>query len=200
MIDTFYLRIEFTGKSEWSINLPFLCTQCGVCCTLEDLLTAGRINARAEEHPEVHAKMKTITEVLGRIWEANEAKYDDYIMHNLCPFLVNKTCSIYEIRPDGCKLFPKTFFGMQSQDCTPLSRFKRLSAALRKGRSCREVYYFTGKASGSAKSDENPKPAKFTEKQYQACIANLRKAGITNDELKLFNDFNGQSKSVQPRS
>ena len=196
MVDTFYLHLEFTGKNgDWSINLPFLCNKCGVCCTLDDFLIAGKINAKPEEHPEVHAKMKNLCEELGRIWEADEAKYDDYTMHTSCPFLVNNACSIYEMRPDGCRLFPKTAFGMQTQDCEPLTRFKQMRAALKKGRPCTENYYFTRKTPGSTECDEPIKPAKFTQKQYQNCITKLHQAGVTNDELTLFNYFNRQNKT-----
>ena len=196
MVDTFYLHLEFTNKNgAWSINLPFLCNKCGVCCTLEDFLTAGEINAKPQEHPQVHAKIKALFEALGRMWEADEAKYDEYIMHNPCPFLVDNSCSIYEIRPDGCRLFPQTAFGMQTQDCESLNRFKKMRTALKKGKTNTEIYHFTGKTQGSAKCDGVVTPAKFTEKQYQTCIVKLRQAGMTDDELALFNYFNGQNKS-----
>ncbi|MCL4430158.1 MAG: YkgJ family cysteine cluster protein [Chloroflexi bacterium] len=194
MVDTFYLHLEFSGKNGgWSINLPFLCNKCGVCCTLEDFLTAGEINAKPQEQPEVHAQAKALFEALGKMWEADEAKYDQYIMQNPCPFLVDKSCSIYEIRPDGCRLFPKTAFGMQTQDCEPLKRFKKMRTALKKGRTAKETYHFTGA------NQEPIKPTKFTEKQYQTCINKLRQAGVTDDELALFNYFNGQNKSCVHR-
>ncbi len=196
MVDTFYLHLEFTNKKgTWSLNLPFLCNQCGVCCTLDDFLTAGEITAKPQEHPEVHAKIKALFEALGGIFEADEAKYDQYIMHTPCPFLEDKSCSIYEIRPDGCRLFPKTAFGMQTQDCESLNRFKKMRATLKQGRTSKETYYFTGKTLGSAKCDAPIKPAKSTEKQYQTCINKLRKAGMTDDELALLNFFNGMNES-----
>jgi Fe-S-cluster containining protein len=194
MVDTFYLHLEFKGKNCWSINLPFLCNKCGVCCTLDDFLTAGEINSKPEEHSAVHAKMKALTEEIGKMWEADEAKYDDYIMHTPCPFLVNNACSIYEIRPDGCRLFPKTAFGMLTEDCEALNRFKRMRAALKKGRPNTETYHFTGASQGTTASTEPIKPSKFTQKQYQTCIVKLRQAEITDDELALFNYFNGQNK------
>ena len=192
MVETFYLHLDFTDKNDgWSINLPFLCNKCGICCTLEDFLTAGEINANPQEQPEVHAKVKALFEMLGVIWEADEAKYDQYVMENPCPFLVDKSCYIYEIRPDGCRLFPKTAFGMQSVDCEPLSRFKKMRTALRKGRTCREKYYFAGKTQGACCS-QPIKPVKFNEKQYHACVVKLRQVGMTDDELALFNFFNGK--------
>jgi Fe-S-cluster containining protein len=196
MVDTFYLHLEFTNKKgDWSINLPFLCTKCGICCTLDDFLTAGEINAKPQEPPEVHAKVKALFEALGGMWEADESKYDKYIMHTPCPFLVDNSCSIYEIRPDGCRLFPKTAFGMQTQDCESLNRFKKIRAALKKGSPSKEKYYFIGKTLGLTECSQVIKPAKFTEKQYQTCLSKLRQVGVTDDELALFNSFNGQNKS-----
>jgi Fe-S-cluster containining protein len=185
LVDSFYLHLEFKTKSgEWSINLPFLCNKCGVCCTLDDFLTAGEIKAKAQEQPEVHAKLKALYDELGKLLEAGEAEYDDYTMHNPCPFLCNKTCMIYQIRPEGCRQFPNTAFGMQTQDCVPLTRFKKQRSALKKGRASKETYYFTGECG------EPVKASKFTEKQYQNCISKLRQAGITDEELTLFHQLN----------
>jgi len=190
MVDTFYLHLEFAGKYRgWSVDLPFLCSKCGVCCTLDDFLTAGEINSKLPKHPEVQAKLKGLFEALGVIFEEDEAKYDLYITHHACPFLVEKACSIYEIRPEGCRQFPNTKFGMQTQDCEALYRFKRQRTALRKGRKTKETYHFT------SKTHEVIKPARLTEKQYQICITKLCQAGITDEELALFKIFNRQKKS-----
>ncbi len=190
MVDTFFLRLEFAGKEGgWSVNLPFLCTRCGVCCTLDDFLTAGEINATTKEHPQVHAKLKTLFNELGKMWEADEAKYDSYTMHTPCPFLVDNSCSIYEIRPGGCRLYPKTAFGMQTKDCPALTRFKKQRLALKGGRTCKESYHFVGTAD-SNKNEEAVEAAVLTEKQFQACVAKLQSAGATDEELKLFNDLN----------
>lgn len=192
MVDAFYLHLEFSSKNGgWSINLPFVCNRCGVCCTLNDFLTAGPINAKTEEHAEIHAKMKALFEELGTMWAADEANYDDYTMHAPCPFLLNNACSIYEIRPDGCQTYPKTAFGMQTPDCPALTRFKKQRSALKKGKTCKETYRFIGKTPGSIKYAKAIKPAKFTEKQYQACIIKLGRVGVTAQELTLFNYLNG---------
>ena len=189
MVDTFYLHLEFTIKTGgWSINLPFLCNKCGVCCTLDDFLTAGEINAKPEERPEVHTKIKALFDALGEIFEADEEKYDKYIQQTPCPFLDDKSCSIYEIRPTGCRLFPNTAFGMLTQNCEPLNRFKKMRAVLKKGRTSKEKYCFTGTNQAPIKSTE------FTEKQYLACLNKLRREGITEDELSFFHIFNRQNK------
>jgi len=190
MVDTFYLHLEFADKyGGWTVDLPFLCSKCGVCCTLDDFLTAGEITSKLQEHPEVHAKLKGLFDALGVIFEEDEAKYDRYITHHACPFLVEKSCSIYEIRPEGCKQFPNTKFGMQTQDCEALNRFKRQRIALRKGRKTKETYHFT------IKDKEIINSAQLTEKQYQICMTKLCQAGITDEELALFKIFNRQKKS-----
>jgi Fe-S-cluster containining protein len=190
MVETFYVHLEFASKNGgWSIGLPFLCSKCGVCCTLDDFLTAGEITCKPEEHPEVHAKIRALFEALGVIFEEDEAKYDRYITHQACPFLVEKSCSIYEIRPEGCRQFPNTKFGMQTQDCEALNRFQKQCKVLRKGRKTKETFHFT------SQPQEIIMPAKLTENQYQTCIRKLLQAGITDDELALFKIFNRQKKS-----
>ncbi len=186
MVETFYSHLEFNTKSGgWSINLPFLCDKCGVCCTLDDFLTAGELKTKPE-NPNAQAKAKTLYEELGKRWEADEAKYDNYITHSPCPFLSGKTCSIYEIRPEGCRQFPNTTFGMLTQDCEALTRFKKQCTALNRGRAAKKTYRST---------KEPIKNTKLTEARYQDCIAKLRKAGITKDELSLLDALNGRIKS-----
>ena len=185
MVDTFYVNLEFTCKTgNWSINLPFLCNQCGICCTLDDFLTAGEVTATPIEKPEIHVKLKALYDELGKMWETNQVQYDEYIMRTPCPFLTKKSCSIYPIRPEGCRQYPNTKFGMQTQDCQALTRFKHQRAALKRGRATsKETMLFAGQRTKVVK-------AKVTEKQLQSCIAKLRSAGITDSELELFGLFN----------
>ena len=185
MIDTTYVHIEFKSKDGvWSINLPFLCNQCGVCCTLEDFLTAGKVKINPQEKPQLYAKLKSLYGEVGKRWEKDEAEYDQYIIHTPCPFLKRKKCSIYPVRPDGCRQFPNTPFGLQSEDCEPLNRFKQQTKALCRGRKAKRTFHFT--------TDDLKQP-KFSENQYQQCIAKLRKSGITDEELKLFELLNAAS-------
>jgi Fe-S-cluster containining protein len=189
-VETFYLHLEFLSKNCWSINLPFLCTSCGNCCTIEDFLSAGKIDAKIGDFPEIHARLKDFYKELGKIWEQNESKYDEYISQNKCLFLKNNSCSIYIIRPEGCRVFPKTAFGMESKDCEPLIRFKRMHKALKKGRKSKATYYFTGKNEGLTEQNKPTQTVKITEKQCQSCTVRLRKAGMTDKELGLLNFFN----------
>jgi hypothetical protein len=75
---------------------------------------------------------------------------------------------------------------MLTQNCEALNRFKKQQGALKKGRTTKATYHFTG-------ARESIKPSKFTETQYQNCIAKLRQAGITEDELTLFHQLNEQN-------
>lgn len=188
MVETFYVHLAFTckdHKSSWSINLPFLCTKCGICCTLENFLTAGKINDPLNTRPDVHKKFKVLTEELGILWEQDPDKYDQYIINKLCPFLVDNICTIYAIRPEGCQLYPNTRFGLDSPECEPLTRFKKQKIALKRGNRCRETYHHT-----ITDNLASIKQAKFNQKQLQACIDKLLRAGATKGELALFNSLN----------
>ena len=181
MAETFYVHLEFKAKTGgWSINLPFLCSKCGVCCTLDDFLTAGELKTQPK-NPQAHAKAKALYQELGKRWETDKTEYDHYITHTPCPFLCGTICSIYENRPQGCRQYPNTPFGMQTPDCEALSRFKKQYAALKRGRTAEKTYHFTVQPA---------KHVQFTEKQHQNCVAKLQKAGITNDELALFRVIN----------
>jgi Fe-S-cluster containining protein len=182
MIDTVYLHIEYQTKSgPWSLNLPFVCDQCGVCCKLEDFLTAGPAKVNPDENPKLAAKLKEIYEETGRRWEADPDEYERYIATTPCPFVKDKKCTIYQYRPDGCRQFPNTPFGMLSQDCAALDRFKKQADAVCRGRKAKKTYLFT---------TEPIAPVKISEKQHQECLTKLRKVGITEEETTLFESLN----------
>ena len=182
MLETYYVHLEFQAKTgSWSINLPFLCDMCGVCCTLEDFLTAGEICGSPEVDREVYAKFKVLTEELGELFERDESEYDKYIVRTKCLFQKGNLCSIYAIRPKGCRQFPNTFFGMLSEDCKALDRFKRQCLALKRGRVFKETGHSTV---------DPIKDVVFSEMQYAICLDTLCCVGITAEELVLFNRLN----------
>jgi Fe-S-cluster containining protein len=182
MIDTTYLHIEFHHKDgDWSVNLPFVCDLCGVCCKLEDFLTAGPAKANATDNPQLTAKLKEIYDDTGKKWEKDQDEYEYYISHTPCPFVKDKKCAIYPYRPDGCRQFPNTPFGMLSDDCGALGRFKKQAIEVCRGRSPKKTYCFT---------TDPIKQVKHSEKQYIDCRNKLRKAGITEEEMALFESLN----------
>ncbi|MGD6935110.1 MAG: YkgJ family cysteine cluster protein [Candidatus Bathyarchaeia archaeon] len=182
MVETYYVHLDFKNKNgNWSINLPFVCDKCGVCCTLEDFLNAGKIQGTPEQNPEAYAKFDALKDELGKLFEESEEKYEKYVETAKCPFQTGNICSIYAIRPDGCRQFPNTPFGMLSEDCKALDRFKKQRLALKRGRASKETDYFT---------TDPIKTVKFSEAQYQRCIVKLRRAGITEEELALFKTLN----------
>jgi Fe-S-cluster containining protein len=191
MGETFYVHLDFvskTGKTIWSINLPFLCANCGACCTLENFLTAGKINDANNAYPQVQEKFKEITEELGVLFEQSPHKYDQHIASRICPFLTINGCSIYEIRPDGCRLYPYTKFGLHATDCKALNRFKKQKNLLKKGKLCKETYHHSG--TGLSDYDEPIKSTKYTKKQHKSAVDKLRQVDITKDELTIFEYFN----------
>jgi Fe-S-cluster containining protein len=185
MVETCYIHLEFQAESgDWSVNLPFLCDKCGVCCTLEDFLTAGEIHGSPETHQRVYARFKALTKELGELFEQDEKKYDQYITHTRCPFQTGSVCSIYEVRPDGCRQFPNTLFGMLSKDCKALDRFKKQRIALKRGRIVKETWHST--------AENQIKSTKFSKEQYKICLDKLFQAGITKKEFAFFNSLNKQ--------
>jgi Fe-S-cluster containining protein len=182
MIDTVYAHLHFLGKnSVWSVNLPFVCTKCGVCCILDDFLTAGPVKTKPGEKPEIDSKLQAIYDYLEKLLKEGEDKYDNYVLHTACPFVKDKICTIYPIRPDGCRQFPNTPFGMESQDCEALDRFKKQIKALKRGKICKVTFHFT---------NELLKEAKLAQQQYDDCVAKLKKVGITEEELALLHVLN----------
>jgi Fe-S-cluster containining protein len=182
MIDTVYIHLEFQTKSgNWSVNLPFVCDQCGVCCKLEDFLNAGPAKLNPAENPQLAAKLNEIYEDTGKRWEADEDEYDHYVASTPCPFVKDKKCTIYPYRPDGCRQFPNTPFGMLSEDCGALDRFKKQAIELCRGRRAKKTYYFT---------TEPIKRVELSAKEYEDCLVKLRKVGITREEITLFERVN----------
>jgi Fe-S-cluster containining protein len=182
MLETYYVHLEFQAKvGNWSVNLPFLCDMCGVCCTLDDFLTAGELQGSAEVDCEVYAKFNVLKEELGELFERGEDEYDKYVTSTKCPFQAGNICSIYAIRPDGCRQFPNTPFGMLSEDCKALDRFKKQCLALKRGCVVKETGHFT---------TDSIVPAIFSEKQRLACLDKLCSAGITEQEIAFFKLLN----------
>ena len=183
MLETYYIHLEFQAKAgSWSVNLPFLCDMCGVCCMLEDFLTAGKIHDSPDIDSKVYVKFNALKEALGVLFERDEAEYDRYVASVRCPFQVGSVCSIYSVRPDGCRQFPNTVFGMLSEDCRALDRFKKQRLALKRGRVSKETGHFTVDSLVSAS---------FSEKQYLVCLEKLCRVGITEQELAFFKMLNG---------
>jgi Fe-S-cluster containining protein len=181
-VETYYVHLKFQAKTgSWSVNLPFVCDKCGVCCTLEDFLVAGEIQGSPEVNSKVYAEFKNLTVELGKLFEQDEKLYEQHIANSMCPFQIGSVCSIYAIRPKGCSQFPNTVFGMLSKDCRALDRFKKQKSALKKGRIVKEVGHFTV---------DKIKSVAFSKRQYDACVGKLLKVGITEEEMALFNVLN----------
>jgi len=188
--DTFYYHFEIGFLKTWSVNLPFLCVKCGKCCTLGHVLSAGWFlvgNPSKEQIEELNKKLKPYIEEHNRIVCEDNDKLNALLINTKCPFLrPDKSCEIYVYRPEGCQAFPMTDFGMDSEEgyCESLDRFKSLRRALlKRQRNYIGNHFFILK--------DGIKPVKMTKKRYDRCVAKLLKAGMTYDELALFNYLNG---------
>jgi hypothetical protein len=75
---------------------------------------------------------------------------------------------------------------MLTQNCEALNRFKKMRSILKKGKTAKETF--------SQITNDFIMPAGLSEKQFQNCIAKLRQAGATDDELVLFKQINRENK------
>lgn len=197
IIETFYYHYEIGHSRKWSVNIPFLCTRCGNCCALSDVLSASReltgepteqqVNELNEKlQPYIDEYYKIPNEKKGHFWDKTER--DRYLETTKCPFLLeDNLCSIYEYRPIGCRLFPKTSFGMDSEICEALQRFKVYREVLEDKNKFLGWVHFTFK-------EDSIEPVKMSKWRYDHCIKKLLKVGMTQDELKLFEKLNERSK------
>lgn len=188
-IDTFYEHYVIDGSKEWSVNLPFLCVNCGNCCSLGYFISAwGSLVAYPSEEKiaEMNQIVKPYLEEYNRIIDEEKSKLNAYLKKTKCPFLKqHNACEIYPYRFKGCQLFPKTDFGMGSEEgfCESLDRFKKLRIALSNPNDWLEIETFFIIKDGI-------RQVKMTKKQYERCVARLLKAGMTPEELVLFKKLN----------
>jgi len=102
----------------------FECQRCGKCCVEIGL---------PYDHLRIHeiatflalSLDEVIEQYYGKIIEKDNSKYWESEDHKRtpCPFLETEgdvtICSIYPVRPDGCRLYPfDTDFGRDGVDCS----------------------------------------------------------------------------------
>jgi Fe-S-cluster containining protein len=114
-----YERLKIhTKQGSVTINIPFVCQKCGKCCR-EIGFPIGWQSFR-----EIARFLKIPMEELLVYIKLNELKP--------CPFLKNDLCSIYPVRPGGCKLFPLLVeFKDQGIGCPGLKRIREVEDLLR---------------------------------------------------------------------
>lgn len=106
------------------VNIPFVCQSCGRCCSQIGF-------------PVGEAKLKKIADYLKislkdlRLYFEDEDEDGktkiDYDLLSICPFLKDNLCSIYPVRPEGCRLFPFTLdFKDYGIGCEGLKRLREL--------------------------------------------------------------------------
>lgn len=99
----------------------FKCQQCGRCCTEIGLPYDHKNIFEIAEHLSLTIE-QVINEYYGQVVDNGKAWESDDCKRTPCPFLrINgdmKFCSIYEVRPPGCRLYPfDTDFGRNGVDC-----------------------------------------------------------------------------------
>jgi Fe-S-cluster containining protein len=197
-----YILASESGRVTMKVNLPFLCTQCGNCCSVDSFFSAGYlIHSRPDEEQKKLLESKR-TALIER-WNSASSEERERIDAEKCVFLTTKnTCEIYSCRPYGCQCFPKTDFGMDSEKgfCPSLDRFRIYKKAIVGRR--RVVFakdYKTFKDNSLFSFTEylevTIQPVKLSDKQYSKLAETLKIAGMTETELHLFAKLNNRSES-----
>jgi len=99
------------------------CNSCGKCC---EKWGSDGLSATAQEIDEWETHRPDIARYVhdGKIWIDPETR--DYFAR--CPWLVEPTegkrftCSIYEVRPEDCRLYPANLTDMIRDDCEMLEK------------------------------------------------------------------------------
>lgn len=85
------------------VRSNFKCEKCARCCICEYDITIMEKEAK-EISKETHIPISNIVDK--RIIEGELYFSLKHQKHDPCMFLVDKKCSIYNIRPDSCKTYP----------------------------------------------------------------------------------------------
>lgn len=117
MLENPYKIIEL---EDYDIVVPFFCYQCGACC--RDFI------------PQFNSEdVLKIAEHIGKTFGVVERMIkESYKRFNNKPFdciflTAKKRCTIYPVRPEGCRLFPLfTDFGSSDVDCQGHREFHRI--------------------------------------------------------------------------
>lgn len=100
----------------------FKCHRCGRCCSEIGLPYDPEKIFEIAQFLGLSVD-QVIEKYYGRISEDNKSWISEDQKRTPCPFLksdsgVKKTCAIYEVRPEGCRLYPfETDFGREGVDC-----------------------------------------------------------------------------------
>jgi Fe-S-cluster containining protein len=85
------------------VRSNFKCEKCARCCICEYDITITEKEAR-KISKEKNVPVSNIVDK--RLKEGRLYFFLKHQKHEPCMFLVNKECSIYNIRPDSCKTYP----------------------------------------------------------------------------------------------
>ena len=153
-------------------------------------LDCRRNHRQTQEHLEVHAKVKALFEALGKMWEADEAKYDQYIQHNSMPVSGRQVLLYLRNSTRRLPTLPQNHIWHANPRLRTPQQIQKATQRPKKRQNRQRNLPLYRNA-----NQEPLKPSKFTEKQCQTCLTKLRQAGITDDELALFKQINGENKS-----
>lgn len=125
-----YQRIKIQNENKGSITiiLPFICQNCGKCCTeIGFPIACARISQISAylQIPE-----DRVLKSLGPTKKGGRVIYEKL---KPCPFLVNALCSIYPVRTECCKTWPLLAeFKDYGLGCKAMHRIRELEEVMTK--------------------------------------------------------------------
>jgi len=125
------LKLNTGNKGSLTIILPFVCQNCGKCCTeIGFPIACARIKQIADylKIPE--------EEVLNYFGLTEKNGRRIYEKIKPCPFLINNLCSIYPVRTECCKIWPlMADFKDYGLGCKAMQRIRELEEIITDGES-----------------------------------------------------------------
>lgn len=169
-----YQRVKgyYPGLGYFTLNIPFVCNNCGRCCSQigfpigEALLRkiGDYLNLKPEEIEQNY--LRTGDEEQGGCVLAP------------CPFLRYNMCSIYPVRPEGCKFFPLALdFKDYGIGCEGLKRLRELEQNITE--ECSEII-------SRSKAVKMDKAHQIAVKAPETIINKLLEQNISQTEKELF--------------
>ena len=90
-------------KHSEKVTFDFKCKRCGKCCR-----SKGYVSIGSEEINNISKRMDIAKKEFINTY-TKKTKDNEIVLKNTkgaCIFLKGNVCSIYDVRPDQCKLFP----------------------------------------------------------------------------------------------
>jgi Fe-S-cluster containining protein len=166
-------------NSRYTINLPFICHQCGICCNWG--YPPPKINENTL-HPirysnNKNGKNKLMNEMIHKLMTSKP-----------CIFYKNKACKIYPYRPKECRYYPlvrvKSEIETNEVLCPGRKRFDEIETVITQQHDVylKETHH---KKICNINTEHSP-----TNKQWDETVNNFHTSNPNKKEIKIFLQIN----------